>query len=356
MYPRRASEKITNDTGRIKLDHKLTAYLATSASLGAIAASEAQAVVVSNTTVQPFGINQEVNIDFNSDGQIDYQIDHDRVNLNGTNLDYLQIDKNDVSSAANPYPIDNFAVFPTNGTPANADHEYATDAGPGERGYYPSALLSGTEIGPLTNGWDFQEGENFLDSDLIIRANRLIDEDNTQIDDANPNPPPGVVGTFPPLGSPGWIGLGGQTRYLGMRIDLNDAGRSGFNNNASQYWYGWIGVRITNEADATGQVVGWGYENEVGMSILAGEAAPGPTGDFNGDGNVDAADYVVWRKNDGTPAGYNAWRTNFGATSAAGAVSVAGIHAVPEPHSLVLSLGAGIAVIGAFIYRKIRGS
>ena len=63
----------------------------------------------------PFGINGEVNIDFNSDGQIDYQIDHDRVNLSGTNLDYLQIDKNDVSSAANPYPIDNFAVFPPEG-------------------------------------------------------------------------------------------------------------------------------------------------------------------------------------------------------------------------------------------------
>ena len=30
-------------------------------------------------TVQPFGINQEVNIDFNGDGQIDWQLDHDRV-------------------------------------------------------------------------------------------------------------------------------------------------------------------------------------------------------------------------------------------------------------------------------------
>ena len=41
-------------------------------------------------------------------------------------------------------------------------------------------------------------------------------------------------------------------------------------------------------------------------------------GDYNTDGVVDAADYVVWRKTDGTnPAGYNTWRTNFGRTAAA---------------------------------------
>ena len=61
---------------------------------------------MANTTVQSFGINGDVNIDFNNDGQTDFQIDHDRVNLNGTNLDYLQVDKNDVNSADNPLPID----------------------------------------------------------------------------------------------------------------------------------------------------------------------------------------------------------------------------------------------------------
>jgi arylsulfatase A-like enzyme len=38
------------------------------------------------------------------------------------------------------------------------------------------------------------------------------------------------------------------------------------------------------------------------------------SGDFNRDGFVDAADYVVWRKSDLFAAGYNYWRTNFGAT------------------------------------------
>jgi hypothetical protein len=59
-------------------------------------------------------------------------------------------------------------------------------------------------------------------------------------------------------------------------------------------------------------------------------------GDFNGDGKVDAADYVVWRKTDGTLPGYNEWRTNFGRTSSgSGAGQLAG--AVPEPASLAIA-------------------
>ena len=52
-----------------------------------------------------------------------------------------------------------------------------------------------------------------------------------------------------------------------------------------------------------------------GEVTLAGQ--PTIPGDFNLDGTVDAADYVVWRKNPGgvyTPADYTTWRTNFGQT------------------------------------------
>jgi hypothetical protein len=57
-------------------------------------------------------------------------------------------------------------------------------------------------------------------------------------------------------------------------------------------------------------------------------------GDHNNDGAVDAADYVVWRKNDidGTQ-GYIDWRTNFGSGGAALGSSAA---AVPEPASVLL--------------------
>ena len=47
-------------------------------------------------------------------------------------------------------------------------------------------------------------------------------------------------------------------------------------------------------------------------------AEPTLPGDFNHDGTVDAADYIVWRKTDGTPAGYNTWRANFGQPAGSG--------------------------------------
>jgi hypothetical protein len=71
----------------------------------------------------------------------------------------------------------------------------------------------------------------------------------------------------------------------------------------------------------------------------------GIPGDYNNDGKVDAADYVVWRKTDGTPVGYNTWRTNFGRTSGAGSGALADA-AVPEPASLALcALAIGLIAI-----------
>jgi hypothetical protein len=75
-------------------------------------------------------------------------------------------------------------------------------------------------------------------------------------------------------------------------------------------------------------------------------------GDYNGNGVVDAADYVVWRyamqngttlPHDTTPgsvttADYNVWRANFGNTGGAG--SLTGAAGVPEPTNVVLSLVA----------------
>jgi autotransporter-associated beta strand protein len=74
-------------------------------------------------------------------------------------------------------------------------------------------------------------------------------------------------------------------------------------------------------------------------------------GDYNEDGIVDAADFVVWRKSIGLPtlpnrdpanmgaigtADYNSWVANFGAT-APGAGAGADLAAVPEPATSVLA-------------------
>jgi hypothetical protein len=79
-------------------------------------------------------------------------------------------------------------------------------------------------------------------------------------------------------------------------------------------------------------------------------------GDFNDDGTVDAADYVVWRKGLGTiytQSDYDDWRTHFGQSAPgsgshvaeslrnsemAGSERLPDAAAVPEPASLLLWL------------------
>jgi hypothetical protein len=61
-------------------------------------------------------------------------------------------------------------------------------------------------------------------------------------------------------------------------------------------------------------------------------------GDFNDNGTVDAADYVVWRKGLGTfytQNDYNVWRAHFGQT-ASGGVSAGAIVAAPEPTTIMM--------------------
>lgn len=59
---------------------------------------------------------------------------------------------------------------------------------------------------------------------------------------------------------------------------------------------------------------------------------PNP-GDFNTDGSVNAADYVVWRKDDSSNEGYIDWRANFGNPSGSGSLA-----AIPEPTAAVLAI------------------
>jgi hypothetical protein len=47
-------------------------------------------------------------------------------------------------------------------------------------------------------------------------------------------------------------------------------------------------------------------------NFTVGSGTSAVAGDVNNDGTVDAADYVVWRKNGGTLNEYNAWRADFG--------------------------------------------
>ena len=73
-------------------------------------------------------------------------------------------------------------------------------------------------------------------------------------------------------------------------------------------------------------------------------------GDFNLNGVVDAADYVVWQKGMGTTytqSDYNVWRANFGRTAVSGSGS-AEFASIPEPATFALLI---LTVVGCCHWR-----
>ena len=93
------------------------------------------------------------------------------------------------------------------------------------------------------------------------------------------------------------------------------------------------------------------YKQGVIVPTLAPQGQPG---DYNGNGLVDAADYVLWRnggtlQNDATPGvqpgDYDVWKANFGKPPGSGTGS--SLAAVPEPASLGLLLSLAAMVIGS---------
>lgn len=251
----------------------------------AAAASDARGSVVANYNQQSFGINGAVNIDFNGDGQTDFQIDHDRVDLGGgNNVDYLQVDKNDVNGQANPLAFDPIAGFQaqtfTDGASVRNDANNSSIVIAGPQGSYPAALTLGTLIGPLDT-FSYDESDNFQGSGKSIRANRLIDEDATQIDQILGGRTASQVQV--PSDGPNFLGLSGEIRYVGVKMELN---------NSEVTNYGWIGIRIDNEADATGTVVGYGYETIPDLPIAAG--VPEPTALLTGVGIIAGCSVRRW--------------------------------------------------------------
>jgi hypothetical protein len=73
------------------------------------------------------------------------------------------------------------------------------------------------------------------------------------------------------------------------------------------------------------------------------EVVSGLFGDFNDDGSVDAADYVVWWKKNGSLPQYDEWRSHFGLPAGSGSGSAEA--AVPEPvGALLLVLAAAFGI------------
>ena len=165
------------------------------------------------------------------------------------------------------------------------------------------------------------------------------------------------------LGAPGSPGItsdlinvlnsGGLT-LNGGSVALTDAGGLTAGTYTLIDYAGTLGGDVANLGTPTGPA-GFSFalsNNTSNTSIDLQVTAVGLSGDFNNDGKVDAADYVSWRKNNGTnnalpndnglgtpitSAHYDLWRANFGNPPGSGSGSgLAGNQAVPEPATLVL--------------------
>ena len=133
------------------------------------------------------------------------------------------------------------------------------------------------------------------------------------------------------------------------------------------------------------KLIGWGTEAGLStstvVSFLGGspltynfqadglyvtvQASAGTPGDYNNNGVVDLADYVVWRENEGTnnplsnnslpgPIGqahYNQWRANFGKPPASGAGLADAAANVPEPGTVSYVIGIALIALGVHARR-----
>jgi hypothetical protein len=134
----------------------------------------------------------------------------------------------------------------------------------------------------------------------------------------------------------------------------------------------WIEFTFFNTLSDTSEPPAVATDFYIKSIEITGPAPPGVAGDYNSDGTVNAADYVVWRDRSGqtfqlpnevpgvtpgmvTQDDYDAWRARFGNTSVAAAAGALRGDAVPESSSLIY-LAAGMAGVLATGLRSIRGS
>jgi hypothetical protein len=151
---------------------------------------------------------------------------------------------------------------------------------------------------------------------------------------------------------------GGQTPLANFSRGTNDE---------EGHWQHDAGIGIMDPSAVAGDLLKISGMDVRAMDVIGYNlvATPELAGDFNSNSAVDAADYVIWRKNVGTntalpnnliggtigAAQYNQWRANFG-NSASGASSMGamGIVAVPEPATLLQMIL--VAVIAAVRRRE----
>jgi hypothetical protein len=184
-------------------------------------------------------------------------------------------------------------------------------------------------------GWNSLDDQNYDAVDGGDAGSVAGDSDGEGWDEAGGSNASQLVEFF--LGESGSTIAPSETLNLGNAFNTSVFGPG--NNGDLTFTFGLVGgLQITGN-----------------VNYVSGPA--GVLGDYNNNGSVDAADYVLWRnggplQNEGvtpnstTPEDFNFWRARFGANSGSAAASSA---AVPEP--VALSLAVVLACV-AFVARR----
>ncbi len=217
--------------------------------------------------------------------------------------------------------------------------------------YYNAATTSYFDY---PNGSDATPNNNLPSADTGNSANYKIGTVTTTGDSLHPLTPTGAYqsshspyGTFDQGGNVAeWNETSGGS---GMRVRRG----GGWNSTA------------TYLSNATRETLSPAVEyNYTGFRLAAAALPAGVPGDYNSNGVVDAADYVIWRDHLGTSfqltnevAGttpgtvtqedYTAWRARFGSISSSGAGTAIATSAVPEPSTVVVLMAAILATFTA---------
>ncbi len=325
-----------------QMARRLASY-AVAAGLGAFGCGEAARAAIVYTDVPDFTLNRgdpavELNLDGDATGKLDL---HFRNNAGGA-----------------WYASGRFIGLPYPGNPAPVSYSYAltraTDPPQSNPGYYVRAFHPNDQIGPVGEG-------------ITVKANRTPNTTQHGYGVLKT----GLRNSYSPPDDNGDFGDMTSDQFAGIAIkDPSDG-----------LHFGW--VRLKAELLTVPSypyyalqwtLYDWAYETQLNTPILAG-AKPAPVaGDYNNNGTVDAADYVVWRDHldqslslpntDPTDtddmvtlAEYNFWRSRFGSTTGSGSEAIQGSTPVPEPTSLAL-LAAGVGGsfrVGVVNRSRLRG-
>ncbi|MCC7476468.1 MAG: SUMF1/EgtB/PvdO family nonheme iron enzyme [Pirellulales bacterium] len=229
--------------------------------------------------------------------------------------------------------------------PTNADsisrNAAATWFLPSENQWYKAAYYNAASSSyyDYPTSSDTAPNNNLPSADTGNSANFLIDVNTTTGDPGYPLTPAGAYTLS--LSPYGTLDQGGNVgEWNEVLVSANTRGRRGGD---------WTTTDSSLASFTRDSATAFVENNKTGFRLATLAAAVGVPGDYNSNGVVDAADYIVWRKNLGTSfqlpnevtgttpgsvttEDYNAWRERFGNTSgSAAATGLATGTAVPEP-------------------------